>query len=122
VCNPPKDQGISKDDTTSYQQLKKIFEMAYCNRLFDTQTNESLNTAIATVAPKHTCYSGMISLFGHITVIIGMHNLGYVTYFHLLFRELGMELTRILFDFLKDKEERKEFRRTYKKRLNMKAV
>jgi hypothetical protein len=64
----------------------------------------------------------MISLFGHITVIIGMHNLGYVTYFHLLFRELGMELTRILFDFLKDKEERKEFRRTYKKRLNMKAV
>ena len=80
VCNPPKDHRISKDDTTTYLQLKKIFDqytcidqMAYCNHPFDTQTNESLNTAIATVAPKHTA-------------VIGIHKLGYFTYFRLLFR------------------------------------
>jgi hypothetical protein len=59
VCNPPKDHRISKEDLATYQQLKKIFDqyacidqMAYCNHPFDTQTNESLNTAIALLHPN----------------------------------------------------------------------
>jgi hypothetical protein len=46
-------------DPVTYTQLKKIFDqyacveqMEYCNHLFDTQMNESLNQAMATVAPK----------------------------------------------------------------------
>jgi hypothetical protein len=67
----------------TYLQLQKIFEqyanvqqMNYCNHPFDTQTNEALNQAIATVAPKNECYSSTGSLFSRVAIVIGVHNLG----------------------------------------------
>jgi len=96
--------------------------MAYCNHPYDTQTNESLNNAIATVAPKMTCYSGTVSLFSRIALVMGIHNLGYVTYFSKLFHELEMEMTSSLMKFLSNRESTKECKRRYQRWLDVKAV
>jgi hypothetical protein len=129
ACNPPKEHRINEDaDPNTYLQLKKIFDqyasveqMAYCNHPFDTQTNESLNNSIATVAPKTTCYSGTISLFSRIAIVIGLHNYGYVTYFEKLFSNLGMTMSTTLLKFLQGREDKKEVKRRYQRRLDIKA-
>jgi hypothetical protein len=127
--NPPKEHRINKDDDpNTYLQLKKNFnhyasveQMAYCNHPIDMQTNESLNNSIATVAPKTTCYSGTISLFSQIAIVIGLHNYGYVTYFEQFFSNLGMTMSTRLLKFLQGREDKKEFKRRYQRRLDIKA-
>jgi hypothetical protein len=129
ACNTPKEHRIKKDnDPNTYLQLKKFFDqyasveqMAYCNHPFDMQTNESLNNSIATVAPKTTCYSGTISLFSQIAMVILLHNYGYVTYFEQLFSHLGMSMTKCLLKFLQGRQDKKEFKRRYQRRLDIKA-
>jgi len=113
----PAEHRIKKDDTTTYQQLKKIFDqyanleqMGYCNHPYDTQTNESLNQAIATLAPKNNCYSGTISLYSRIALVIGIHNLGHVEHFNLLFETLGMAMTPNLMVYLEGKQRKKKAR------------
>jgi hypothetical protein len=59
--------------------------MSYCNHPFDTQTNEALNQAIAKVAPKSVCYSSTTSLNARIALVIGVHNLGHLPFFSILF-------------------------------------
>jgi hypothetical protein len=120
VYNPPPEHRIDKAaDECSCLQLKNIFEqyasvqqMAYCNHPFDTQTNESLNKAIATVALKQTCYSNTISLYSRVALVIGIHNLGYEFFFRNLFPELKMSCRDILL-YLRKSDEMKEKRREY---------
>jgi len=54
--------------------------MAYCSHPFKTQTDELLNQVISTVAPKKFCYSGTISLFSRIAIVIGIHSYGHVSF------------------------------------------
>jgi hypothetical protein len=84
-------------DQDTYLQLKAIFDhytsveqMGYCNHLFDTQTNASLNESIANVTPKNVCYSNSISLFTHVALVIGLHN-----FFHGVFDKLEMSWSNI---------------------------
>jgi hypothetical protein len=120
VYNPPPEHRIDKAaDERSYLQLKSIFDqyasvqqMTYCNHPFDTQTNESLNKAIATVAPKDTCYSNTISLYSRVALVIGIHNLGYESFFRNLFQELKMPFRDILL-YLQKRDEMKKYRREY---------
>ena len=125
----PEDHRIDKTDTTTYSQLKKIFDqyanvnqMAYCNHPYDTQTNEALNQSIATVAPKNTCYSGTISLYSRINLVIGIHNLGYRQLFDALFQHHNMLMTPYLSQYLERKEERKGMKRKYERRLDVKMA
>jgi hypothetical protein len=76
------------NDPVTYLQLRKFFDqyvcikqMAYGNHPFNTQTNESLNQAIATVAPKNVCYSGSGIFYSRIAMLIGIHNLGNELFF-----------------------------------------
>jgi hypothetical protein len=56
------------------------------------QTNKALNQAIAVVAPKSVCYSGTISLYNRIALVIGIHNMGHYYFFVALFRETGEKI------------------------------
>jgi hypothetical protein len=127
--NPPADHRIHKEDTTTYMQLKKVFDqyanldqMAYCNHPYDTQTNEALNQSIATVAPKSTCYSGTVSLYSRIGLIIGIHNLGYTNMFRHIFQIHEMNMTRPLTQYLEKKEHRKGVKRKYERKLEVKLA
>jgi hypothetical protein len=82
--------------------------MEYCNHPFDTQTNESLNQAIATVAPKHTCYSGSCSLQSRISIVIGVHNFSNLDFFSKLFDVMGIEMTECLVLYLKQRDGKKK--------------
>jgi hypothetical protein len=116
VYNAPKEHRIDKvKDLVTYTQIKKIFDqyacleqMEYCNHPFDTQTNESLNQAIATVAPKHTCYSGSCSLQSRISIVIGVHNFSNLDFFSKLFDVMGIEMTECLVLYLKQRDGKKK--------------
>eukprot|EP00957_Ditylum_brightwellii_P005081 386174-Ditylum_brightwellii.AAC.1 len=56
-----------------------------CHHKYDTQLNEGLNTAVATVVPKHKTY------------------------------ELGMDMTDGFFDFLESNDKTQAQRQDYKK-------
>jgi hypothetical protein len=96
--------------------------MQYCNHPHDTQTNEALNQAIAKVAPKSVCYSGTVSLYSRVALVIGIHNMGYYYFFHALFTEIGVSMTMGLAAFLKTKQNKKEKKGTYRKRLDVKIA
>jgi hypothetical protein len=53
---------------------------------------ESLNQAIATVAPKNVCYSGSGSLYSRIAMVIGIHNLGNELFFKQVLQQLSVFL------------------------------
>jgi hypothetical protein len=93
--------------------------MSYCNHSFDTQTNESLNQAIATLAPKNICYSSSISLFPRFALVVGIHNLGYDFFFKRIFKELSMT-TNYVMDYMKYRDKRKECKRNYQQRIDAK--
>ena len=95
--------------------------MSYCNHPYDTQTNEALNQVIATVTPKSVCYSGSISLFSRIALVIGIHNMGYYNFFTELFQRVGVGMTAILAKFLHAKNERKDRKKVYERRLDIKV-
>jgi len=128
VYNPPAEHRINREnDGDTYLQLKKIFDqyasiqqMEYCNHCFDTQTNESLNEAIATVAPKNVCYSNSISLYSRIALVIGIHNLGYQQFFLQLFGELQMSYNN-LSCYLNARDNKKEQRRSYQQKFDVKV-
>jgi hypothetical protein len=113
---PPSDHRLDKvkyPDT--YKQLETIFSkyasvemMQYCNHPHDTQTNEALNQAIAKVAPKSVCYSGTVSLYSRVALVIGIHNMGYYYFFHALFTEIGVSIATFLKTKKKQKKKRKE--------------
>jgi hypothetical protein len=126
---PPADHWIQKSDTNTYSQLKNIFnqyanvtQMAYCNHCFNTQTNEALNQAIATVAPKTTCYSGSISLYSRIGLVIGRHNLGWKGLFKKLCAHHNMTMTPILSRYLDRKDYVKNRKRKYQRKLDVKMA
>ncbi len=96
--------------------------MQYCNHPHDTQTNEALNQANAVVAPKSVCYSGTISLYNRIALVIGIHNMGHYYFFVALFREIGVSMTTGLAKFLNAKQEKKNKKGTYVKRLDVKIA
>jgi hypothetical protein len=89
--------------------------MGYCNHPFDTQTNEALNQAIAKVAPKSVCYSSTTSLNARIALVIGVHNLGHLPFFSILFDKIGVEMGNNLSLFLKRKQTKKEAKQQYQK-------
>jgi hypothetical protein len=82
--------------------------MAYFNHPFDTQTNESLNEAIATVTPKNVSYSNTISLLSQVALVTGIHNFGYESFFHRLFQELSMSWKNIYKYLCRRDEKRKD--------------
>jgi len=128
--NPPSDHRLDKVKyPETYNQLKEIFDqyasvdmMRYCNHPHDTQTNEALNQAIANIAPKSVCYSGNISLFSRIALVIGTHNMGYYEFYTTLFDDIGVTMTAGLAKFLSTKQKRKIGKRTYKRRLEVKIA
>jgi hypothetical protein len=113
---PPSDHRLNKVKyPETYNQLETIFSqyasvemMQYCNHPHDTQTNEALNQAIAVVAPKSVCYSGTVSLYSRIALVIGIHNMGYYYFFHALFTEIGVSIATFLKTKKKQKKKRKE--------------
>jgi hypothetical protein len=116
--NPPAYHRIDKTDTTNNLQLKKVFDqyadqMAYCNHPFDTQSNEALNQSIATLAPKSTCYSGSISLYLWLALVISIHNFGYTRMFGEIFSAHNMIMTPVLANYLERKKHRKGVKRKY---------
>jgi hypothetical protein len=130
VYNAPKEHRIDKvKDLVTYTQIKKIFDqyacvkqMEYCNHPFDTQTNESLNQVIVTVAPKHTCYSGSVSLQSRISILIGVHNYGNLDFFSKLSHVMGIEMTECLVLYQKQRDGKKERRREYQRQFNVKVA
>ena len=56
----------------------------------DTQVNESLNNTISWLAPKNKTYGKSMSLTNRISIAIGVHSLGPMDYWRLLFNKLGM--------------------------------
>jgi hypothetical protein len=66
---------------------------------------------MSTIAPKNVCYSGTISLFSCIAIVVGIHNYGHVSFFSRLFGELGIKMTMILIEFLRRKEKRKVYKK-----------
>jgi hypothetical protein len=96
--------------------------MRYCNHPQDTQTNEALNQAIANSAPKSVCYSGSISLYSRVALVIGIHNMGHSEYFTALFAELGVAMTSNLAKFLTYKQNMKERKKNYVRRLDLKVA
>jgi predicted RNA methylase len=96
--------------------------MQYCNHPHDAQTNEAQNQAIAVVTPKRFCYSGTISLYSRIALVIAIHNMGYYDFFDTLFTEIGVFMTVGLEFFLKTKQEKKITKGNYRKRLEVKVA
>jgi len=92
--------------------------MSYCNHPFDTQTNESINQSIANVAPKSVCYFGTNSLNSRISLVVGLHNLGYHDFFSKLFEALGISMPNNdhLSKYLNNKDGRKEWKCEYQKK------
>jgi len=127
LYNAPKEHRIDKEnDPVTYLQLQKIFEqyanvqqMNYCNHPFDTQTNEALNQAIATVAPKNVCYSSSGSLFSRVAIVIGVHNLGNDSFFQRLLQELSV-FPDGLSEYLRLRDKKKESKRIYRRKFDVK--
>jgi hypothetical protein len=94
--------------------------MAYCNHPYKTQTNESINEAIATVALQNVCYSNSISLYSRVALDIGIHNLGYVQFFQDLFITLSMSWGNIS-KYLHRRDEKKERRRKHHQKHDVKV-
>ena len=125
----PADHRLQKEKhPETYLQLQQIFNqyasdeiMAFCNHPYDTKTNEALNQAIANAAPKSVCYSNSISLYACIALIISIHNLGHLSLFSELFRELGVLMTPTLARFLEQKETKKITKRKYDRRVDVKV-
>jgi len=127
--NPPADHPLDKvKHPETYQQLKEHFDtyasmemMQCCNHPHDTQTNEALNQAIANVAPKSVCYSGTISLNSCIAIVIGIHNLGLHAFFEVLFKKVGICMTKVLSLYFDKKQHRKETKQIYKRWIDVKV-
>jgi hypothetical protein len=94
--------------------------MSYCNHFFDTQTNEALNCAVANMAPKSVYYSSTISLFSRVALVTGMHNMGHVNFIKSLFSSIVMAMSKGLVAFLDSKEKKRESKRAYKHRIDVK--
>jgi len=124
----PNDHRLDKTKhTVAYDQLKKIFDqyansaqMGYCNHPFDTQTNEAMNQAIATLAPKSICYSSTTSLNSRIALVVGIHNLGHLPFFTAYFDSIGVELGKTLTSFLQRKQKKREYKQTYQNKVSTK--
>jgi hypothetical protein len=90
--NPLAEHRIDKATDERSYLYACIEQMAYCNHPVETQTNERLNKAIATVAPKNVCNSNNISLFSRVALVIldcVVSSLNCSVYFRLLFCPLG---------------------------------
>jgi hypothetical protein len=117
----PADHRIDKvKHKVAYEQLKKIFDtyanhtqMGYCNHLYDTQTNEAMNQAVANAAPKSVCYSSTTSLNARLAIVIGIHNLGHLPFFTKYYDSIGVQVGDTLSNFLLRKQSRKIMKRTY---------
>jgi hypothetical protein len=94
--------------------------MAYCNHPFDTQTNESLNQAIATIAPKNVCYSSTGSLYSRVALVIAIHNLGYEEGFRRICEKLTVDMENLT-QYLHLRDKRKEMKRQYVRKVEVKV-
>jgi hypothetical protein len=74
------------------------------------------------MAPKSVCYSGGISLYNRITLVIGTHNMGYYDFYSTLFKEIGVAMTPGLATFLNTMQKRKIRKRMYKRWLKVKIA
>jgi hypothetical protein len=87
--------------------LANVEQMSYCNHQFDTQANEVINQAIANVAPKSVCYSGMVLLTSRVALVIGIQNMGHMELFNDLFNSLGITVGGELIKFLGGKGKKR---------------
>ena len=68
--------------------------------MFDTQKNESMNNAIAYVAPKNKTMSHSMSLNNRILCIVGISIFGFKTYWEQVLNLMDTKTTPNLTDFL----------------------
>ena len=76
---------------------EKLEEM---NHRFETQANESLNTAIMMLAPKHKTLSTTMSLTNRVMIVACVKNYGFRRFWTEVFQDLGIEITPSMLLFL----------------------
>ena len=75
---------------------------------YNTQTNESLNMRNAEFAPKSINFSRTDSLKFRIQNVIGIHNVGYHSFYTQILKELHIPKTTVLNKWLLDKDISKQ--------------
>ena len=100
-----------------YVTLERLMELLHP---FDTQLNEALNNVVARYAPKNRTYATTMSLSNRIAIVIGIHNMGHLSYWSEVFERIGLPMTANLYTNLKRLDKQKCWKRKYNRDTNVK--
>ena len=78
------------------------------NHSYNTQKNESLNSVIATLAPKHKNYASSTSLEGRVSLAILITDVGYHATLVRLYSHLNIDMSSAVFEWSQDLDERSD--------------
>ena len=87
---------------------------------FDTQLNEALNNVVARYAPKNRTYGTTMSLSNRISIVIGIHNMGHLSYWDEVFKRCRIESNIDLIDNLARMDNHKDWKRKYNSKTEVK--
>ena len=87
---------------------------------FETQTNEMMNQVIAKYCPKHKFLGSTMALTHRIAVAVSIHNYGHSRFWNEAFTDLEMDLPCLLTMHLQAKDRRKEWKRNYQSKKEVK--
>ena len=121
--NKPEDMKVYKQIKSEYEKFVTEERLKECYHNFDTQLNESLNNAIAKVAPKNRTYCKSLSLSARVHIVIGIQNYGYKKYWNtLVTKKLGIEMSESFRNFLQKREKDLNRHKSYQKELRVKRM
>ena len=79
---------------------------------FTTNGNEALNNIVAHYAPKNRTYSTTMSLSNRISIVVGVHNIGYLDYWTDAYEKIQLPMT-VAQRKLHSKDRRRNWKREY---------
>ena len=96
-----------------WEKLTTDERLLECMHRFESQINEALNNAVAKYVRKGRTYCTTMSLTNRIMIVMGVHNLGYFGYWSRVLASMELYLSTSLGNHLKQKDEKKNYKRKY---------
>ncbi len=118
-----------KKDMELYKLVLEIWEhfgtdlmMEQVYHLFTSQKSESLHQQITRVAPKDKHFSGTMALSDRVSLVVITDSVGYESGMLLVFEELGITLPDVTIQYLRQRNEKREYDKVYRNRPDRKNL
>ena len=118
-----------KADSKLYKQLCEAIapyltdeKLRMLNHPWSTQLNEAMNNSISSYAPKTKTFCRTMSLLTRVGIAAAIQALGYLKFWTLVFRELGIDMDDAFASSLKARDRKKAAKRVTQKSKKGKLV